>query len=328
MRIKFLALIALIFTISQSYFAQEKGLIRGFVYDSKAKYPLVNANVWLEGTNRGDVTDFKGYFEIKNLEPGNYTVSVSYVGYKRAKEVVSLGLGEVKTLEIYLEELPYFSVEEIVVFGKPAEVYNQAEIGGREITKKAPRDLGEFVKNFSNVSAVKKGGYALDPVVRGLKFDQLNVQIDNGIKIEPACPIRMDPPASHVQAEDLEKVEILKGPYALRYGPNLGGVLNFVLIKPKRFDKFSVGGKLETGYESNWNGKVAKLTLSGGQRLFDFAVSGGMKDYGNYKDGSGNQVQAGFNIKDWSGKFGFNPGDNHRLQVSVRGIYARNVFFP
>jgi len=328
MRIKFLALIALIFTISQSYFAQEKGLIRGFVYDSKAKYPLVNANVWLEGTNRGDVTDFKGYFEIKNLEPGNYTVSVSYVGYKRAKEVVSLGLGEVKTLEIYLEELPYFSVEEILVFGKPAEVYNQAEIGGREITKKAPRDLGEFVKNFSNVSAVKKGGYALDPVVRGLKFDQLNVQIDNGIKIEPACPIRMDPPASHVQAEDLEKVEILKGPYALRYGPNLGGVLNFVLIKPKRFDKFSVGGKLETGYESNWNGKVAKLTLSGGQRLFDFAVSGGMKDYGNYKDGSGNQVQAGFNIKDWSGKFGFNPGDNHRLQVSVRGIYARNVFFP
>ncbi|CUS78028.1 carboxypeptidase-like regulatory domain-containing protein [Candidatus Kryptonium thompsonii] len=67
MRIKFLALIALIFTISQSYFAQEKGLIRGFVYDSKAKYPLVNANVWLEGTNRGDVTDFKGYFEIKNF---------------------------------------------------------------------------------------------------------------------------------------------------------------------------------------------------------------------------------------------------------------------
>ncbi|MFN3135208.1 MAG: TonB-dependent receptor [Candidatus Kryptonium sp.] len=328
MRIKFLALVVLIFAISQNYFAQEKGTIRGFVYDSKAKYPLINANVWIEGTNRGDVTDFKGFFEIKNLEPGNYTVSVSYVGYKRAKEMVSLGSGEVKTLEVYLEELPYILVEEIVVLGKPAEAYNQAEIGGREVAKSLPRDLGEFVKNFSNTSAVKKGGYALDPVVRGLKFDQLNVQIDNGIKIEPACPNRMDPPTSHVQAEDLEKIEILKGPYALRYGPNFGGVLNFVLAKPKRFDKFSIGGRLETGYESNWNGKVAQLSLSGGQRLFDFILSGGVKDYQSYKDGSGAEVKAGFKVRNWSGKFGFNPADNHRLQVSVRQVYARDVFFP
>ncbi len=328
MRLKFLALIVLIFTIAQNYFAQEKGTIRGFVYDSKTKYPLINANVWLEGTNRGDVTDFKGYFEIKNLSAGTYTVAISYIGYNRAKKVVSVGPGEVKTLEIYLEELPYFSVEEIVVFGKPGEVYNQAEIGGREVAKALPRDLGEFVKQFSNALAIKKGGYALDPVVRGLKFDQLNVQIDNGVKIEPACPNRMDPPTSHVQAEDLEKIEILKGPYALRYGPNLGGVLNFVLAKPRRFDKFSIAGRFETGYESNWDGKVGQVVLSGGQRLFDFILSGGVKDYKNYKDGSGAEVKAGFKVRNWSGKVGFNPGDNHRLQFSVRQVYARDVLFP
>ncbi len=328
MRMKFFFTVVFLFVAFQMIFAQEKSTIRGFVYDAKAKYPLVNANIWIEGTNRGDVSDFKGYFEIKNLVPGNYNVVVSYVGYKQVKENVELAEGEIKTLEIYLEELPYFSVEEIVVVGKPAETYNQADIGGRDIMKKAPRDLGDFVRNFSNVSAIKKGGYALDPVVRGTKFDQINVQIDNGVKIEAACPNRMDPPTSHVQAEDLEKIEILKGPYALRYGPNIGGVMNFVLAKPKRFERFSIGGNLETGYESNWNGKVARLTLFGGEKLFDFRIAGGIKDYKNYKDGAGNEVKSSFNVKDWTGKFGVNLSDNHRVQLSVRETYVRDVLYP
>lgn len=327
MKTKVLFLV-IVFAFTQIFFAQEKATICGFVYDAKAKYPLINANVLIEGTNRGDVSDFKGYFEIKNLLPGNYTIVVSYVGYKQTRETVKVGPGEIKTLEIYLEELPYLSVEEIVVVGKPMETYNQAEFGGREITKMAPHDLGDFVKNFANVSAVKKGGFALDPVVRGFKFDQINVQIDNGVKVEPACPNRMDPPTSHVQAEDLEKVEILKGPYALRFGPNFGGVLNFVMAKPKRFEVFSIGGDVETGYESNWNGKIARLTLFGGQRFFDFRVSGGVKDYGNYKDGSGNEVKSKFKVKDWTGKFGINPSEDRRFQISVRETYARDVLYP
>lgn len=317
-----------VFLILTHIYTQDKATICGFVYDAKARYPLVNANVWLEGTNRGDVTDFKGYFEIKNLEAGNYTIVVSFIGYKQRKEEILISSGEVKTLEFYLEELPYFSVEEIVVLGKPSETYNQVELDVKEIMKRAPRDLGDFVRNFANTSSIKRGGYALDPVVRGVKFDQINVQIDNGVKIEPACPNRMDPPVSHVQAEELEKVEILKGPYALRFGPNFGGVLNFVMAKPGRFEKFAIGGNLETGYESNWNGKIARLTLLGGTKFFDFRVAGGIKDYENYKDGAGNEVQSSFRIKDWSGKFGVNLAENHRVQFSAREVYARDVLYP
>ncbi len=328
MRDKFLILVMLIFALVQNFNAQDKGTIQGFIYDLKSKYPLFNANVWVEGTGRGDVSDFKGYFELKDLEPGSYTLVISYVGYKQEKRNVELGKGEVKTVEIYLEELPYFSVEEIVVVGRAMETYNQAEFGGRDISKRAPRDLGDFIKNFANTSAVKKGGYALDPVIRGLKYDQLNVQIDNGLKIEPACPNRMDPPTSHVQSEDLEKVEILKGPYALRFGPNFGGIVNLVMARPKKTEKFEIGGEIESGYESSWKGRIARLTLSGGEKLLDFRLAGGLKDYKNYIDGAGNEVQSGFKIKDWSGKIGFNPGENHRFQVSVRDIYARDVLFP
>jgi len=328
MRSKLLTLVVLILAFAQIFIAQDKGTIRGFVYDLKSKYPLFNANVWIEGTNRGDVSDFKGYFELKNLDPGSYTLVVSYVGYKQERQNVEISKGEVKTIEIYLEEIPYFSVEEIVVLGKTMETYNQAEFGGRDISKKAPRDLGDFIKNFTNTSAVKKGGYALDPVIRGLKYDQVNVQVDNGLKIEPACPNRMDPPTSHVQSEDLEKIEILKGPYALRFGPNFGGIINLVMARPEKTERFKLNGEIETGYESSWKGRIARLTLSGGERLFDFRLSGGLKEYKNYIDGSGNEVQSAFKIKDWTSKIGFNPGENHRIQISVRDMYARDVLFP
>lgn len=264
---RFIILVAFIFTLVQNFNAQDKGTIRGFVYDSKTKYPLFNANVWIEGTNRGDVSDFKGYFELKNLEPGSYTLVFSYVGYKQERRKVELDKGEVKTVDVYLEEIPYFSVEEIVVLGRAMETYNQAEFGGRDISKRAPRDLGDFIKNFTNTSAIKKGGYALDPVIRGLKYDQVNVQIDNGMKIEPACPNRMDPPTSHVQSEDLEKVEILKGPYALRFGPNFGGVVNLVMARPKKTDKFEFGYSSafsrEFGFDVNVYGTKGRNSVTG-----------------------------------------------------------------
>ncbi|MEZ5195165.1 MAG: hypothetical protein R2764_01805 [Bacteroidales bacterium] len=42
----------------------------------------------------------------------------------------------------------------------------------------------------------------IDPVVRGFKYSQLNVQVDNGLKIEGGCPNRMDPATAHVEIED------------------------------------------------------------------------------------------------------------------------------
>jgi hypothetical protein len=41
----------------------------------------------------------------------------------------------------------------------------------------------------------------------------LNIQFDGGTKAMHACPNRMDPITTHVIPEEIEKIEIIKGPY-------------------------------------------------------------------------------------------------------------------
>ena len=70
-------------------FAQ-KGEISGKVTDSTNDSPLIGANVVIEGTNQGAATDAEGRYVIKQLDPGKYTIMVSYIGYKNFKEDITL----------------------------------------------------------------------------------------------------------------------------------------------------------------------------------------------------------------------------------------------
>jgi hypothetical protein len=63
-----------------------KGAIQGFVRDVATGESLVGANVMIEGTGQGAAANSDGFFLIQNVEPGDYSVRVSYVGY-RAKAV-------------------------------------------------------------------------------------------------------------------------------------------------------------------------------------------------------------------------------------------------
>ena len=66
-------------------FAQ-KGEISGKVTDSTNDSPLIGANVVIERTNQGAATDAEGRYVIKQLDPGKYTIMVSYIGYQNFKE--------------------------------------------------------------------------------------------------------------------------------------------------------------------------------------------------------------------------------------------------
>lgn len=60
--------------------AQEKGTIEGYVKDVFGA-PLLGATVLIQGTPLGTTTDLNGYFELDQITPNTYNVSVSYIGY-------------------------------------------------------------------------------------------------------------------------------------------------------------------------------------------------------------------------------------------------------
>ena len=189
-------------------------------------------------------------------------------------------------------------------------------------------DLGEILRRESNVSGIRKGGYAIDPIVRGYRYSQINVFLDDGIHIEGGCPNRMDPVMSHVEPELIQQIEIVKGPYLLQYGPSPSASIRLKTRPGETAFKKGFGVKSITGYDANRNGLKQHLTLSGSNERSFIRVGGGIKNYGNYTDGKGREWKSSYHKKDISADVGYKAGKSILTGFSYKGSFGRDVLFP
>lgn len=214
--------------------------------------------------------------------------------------------------------------------GSTAAVTNT--VTKNEMNDRASRDVGEFLRSIPNVSGIRKGGSALDPVVRGFKFSQINVVLDGGMKIENGCPNRMDPATSHVETEELSEINVAKGPHQLSYGPAMGGVINLQTENPQPFSKFEIHGNAMFGYESNWEGAKEYFSLYGGNSRIYFRASGGYRSYGDYSSGGSEELSLKYNSSfrkfNYGGKLGFVLTPKQNILLSYSEVHGRDVMFP
>ena len=78
-------LLSILFIFPVLVFSQVNGTLNGYIYDSKSQLPLLGANVIIEGTEKGAISDENGFFEISEIKPQSYNLTVSYVGYQSKK---------------------------------------------------------------------------------------------------------------------------------------------------------------------------------------------------------------------------------------------------
>jgi iron complex outermembrane receptor protein len=191
-----------------------------------------------------------------------------------------------------------------------------------------PIDSGAFLRNAGNASGIRKGGFGIDPVLRGLSGSRLNVRLDGLTTTAAACPNRMDPPTSHIRLSDVQSVEIYRGPHALEYGPSFGGTVNFVTHATPDYDSFDVNGDLRTGFESNTGHKKSDMRLQGGSDKWNFLLSGGLSETENYTTGSGSSVPAGFRSYDYGIETGLSVTPNQQLTAGWSQSFIRDADFP
>jgi hypothetical protein len=87
--------------------------LKGTVLDAATREPIVNANVYLDATTIGTVTDTLGMFSISLSKPVYTALIVRYIGYKK------LILDPYENLpEILLMEEKDYSLKEVVVAGE------------------------------------------------------------------------------------------------------------------------------------------------------------------------------------------------------------------
>ncbi|MFB0517497.1 MAG: carboxypeptidase-like regulatory domain-containing protein, partial [Candidatus Neomarinimicrobiota bacterium] len=81
----------------------QTGTISGRVTEAATGDPLPGANVVLEGTTFGAAADADGFFDIRGLSVGTYTVTASVIGYVPVSRTVSLSVGGTVTVNFTLE---------------------------------------------------------------------------------------------------------------------------------------------------------------------------------------------------------------------------------
>ncbi|MXV37710.1 TonB-dependent receptor [Flavobacteriaceae bacterium Ap0902] len=199
------------------------------------------------------------------------------------------------------------------------EVNNQLEHAAQ------PKNVADLFKDVDGMNLIKRGNYAIDPSFRASSYEQLNIQYDGGVKAMQACPNRMDPVTTHVSPEDVEKIEIIKGPYTVRYGANFGGVVNLITSKPKGIAKDNFKGNIQTGYESNGNTYLTSLGLQYAKDKFFIKGNVGYRNFGNYSDGNGVEIPSAFKSTDYSLSGGINLNPQHDIVINWRQSFGRDV---
>ncbi len=206
--------------------------------------------------------------------------------------------------------------------------YNQSIITSEEIEAQNAADTGDILRIIPGISAGRTGQLGLEPVLRGLKEDQLNVLID-GAKIWGACPGRMVPPSSQLDVDDLESIEIIRGPFSVRHGAGtLGGVINLISKQPKRYDKPEIHGALSMGYDDAARGNRGGLSLYGGDKPYDYRLFISGMDYDNYDSTSGEVDNSSFKKQGYSAKIGLNPVVDHRLELAIAQERGDDIHYP
>ncbi|WP_240644881.1 TonB-dependent receptor domain-containing protein [Cyclonatronum proteinivorum] len=280
------------------------------------------------------VQDVPGMHTVSRAD-GSFELRLSLQGSEQVLQISHLGFHPLSLRFTHISELP----AEILLTPKrvnmsPVSVVAHHTVGrpknGLDITQASftPIDSGAFLREADNVSGVRRGGFGIDPVVRGNSGSRLNIRVDGLASSAAACPNRMDPPTSHIRLSDIERIEIHHGPHALRFGPSFGGTVDFIRHKPEVSPQFQVQGDVRLALESNTGNRVTDARLHLGNARYDLMLSGGFSATDDYTGGDGLKVPASFESSDFGAELFFRPATGHQLQAGFSQSYVRNADFP
>ncbi|HKM15842.1 MAG TPA: TonB-dependent receptor [Marinospirillum sp.] len=189
-------------------------------------------------------------------------------------------------------------------------------------------DTGEWLTQKNGIATNRMGGHGLDPIIRGLGQNRLNILLD-GAYVFGGCPNRMDPPTAYAALNSYDLVTLSKGVTTLRHGAGgSGGTVVFERLQPDfSADKPTISGQLGSSFNSNSNaGKGWGNALAGGKKGYVRAF-GEYSKARNYEDGAGRKIWSGYETTQGGGALGWTPNAASWLEVSYEETRERDVKF-
>ena len=291
--------------------------IVGSVSDINSK-PLEGANVAVLGTDLGAVSDETGTYVI-DVNPGEYQVKVSFIGYTSLTKDVVVGEDNV-SLDFSLE-INTLALSDIEVLASRAEektpvAFTTVEKEELEV-RLGSQEIPLILNTTPSVYATQQGGGAGDARINVRGFNQRNVAVMiNGVP-------QNDPENGWVYwsnwdgiADATSSIQIQRGLSAVNLAtPSIGGTMN-IITDPASFEKGGKfkqesgdGGFLKTTVNYNSGLLFDKVALSGTivRKTADGIIDGNWSDAWAYYFGSSYQVN-----------------EDHRLELYAIGAPQRH----
>ncbi|MFB6240704.1 MAG: carboxypeptidase-like regulatory domain-containing protein, partial [Gemmatimonadota bacterium] len=98
----------------------QQGAITGTVTAAQSGNPVSGAQVFIEGTQFGTLTNQDGTYRLEGVPAGQHTVQVRLIGYQRASQTVTVRAGQATTADFSLTQTA-LKLQEVVVTGVAGE---------------------------------------------------------------------------------------------------------------------------------------------------------------------------------------------------------------
>jgi len=249
------------------------GTVAGHVTDSSGAV-LPGAKVELQPGGLAVVSDANGLFNITNVTPGTYTLTVSYVGFVPFSQQLTLTAGQLSRISAAMKVAS--ASESIVVtsergHGEAAALNEQRESDNvlqvlpvNVITSLPNTNIADAVGRLPSVTLERDEGEGKYIQVRGAEPRYNNVTID-GVEVAPpeggVRQIKLDT----MPANLIESVEVNKTLSANQDGDAIGGSVNLVTKAAER-PTFYINGI--GGYTPISNGRpLTEMDSYVGQRF-------------------------------------------------------------
>jgi TonB-dependent SusC/RagA subfamily outer membrane receptor len=209
-------------------FAQSTGSVTGTVTDDEDS-PLPGANVAIPELQKGAAAGLDGTYRITGLEPGEYTLRVSLVGFSTQQATVTIEAGEEVVQDFTLGSDP-MNLDEVVVTGQGGEVSrralgtNMSVVNAEDIAETPTTSIDKLLQGRVPGSTIRaqsaQPGQGALMNFRGITSvfsDQTPVIYVDGIRVDNSSSTSFSfggettSALSEILTNDIERIEITKG---------------------------------------------------------------------------------------------------------------------
>lgn len=253
-------LLLLLLIISGFTYAEaqtQTGIVKGFVYEKANGEPIIGATVSLKDKNKGTQTNINGFFTLSKIEPGEYTLIITSIGFENLEKVIKVEADEANTQKIYLEKRAR-ELKGVQISAKREDKIYETKVGMTRITPKELKilpsiggepDIAQFLQVMPGVISTGDQGGQL--YIRGGSPIQNKILLDGMTIYNPFHSIGL---YSVFETDAIRSADVMSGGFGVEYGDRTSAIVNVVT---KDGNKKHNGGKIAI------NPILAKVFLEG-----------------------------------------------------------------